>query len=61
MPLIWLAYISGIGGYWITWDRLAQFSAAVGPTLMHVVTLGAYAATLSDDESAPRLSVGQRQ
>ncbi|GAB4439456.1 MAG: hypothetical protein OHK0026_05330 [Rhodocyclaceae bacterium] len=27
VPLIWLAYTSGIGGYWIPWDRLAQFSA----------------------------------
>lgn len=27
VPLIWLAYISGIGGYWIVWDSLAQFSA----------------------------------
>lgn len=27
IPLIWLAYMSGIGGYWIVWDDLAQFSA----------------------------------
>ncbi|MCF8199745.1 MAG: hydrogenase iron-sulfur subunit [Sulfuritalea sp.] len=27
VPLIWMAYISGIGGYWIVWDSLAQFSA----------------------------------
>lgn len=27
VPLIWFAYISGIGGYWIVWDQLAQFSA----------------------------------
>jgi len=27
VPLIWLAFASGIGGYWIPWDRLAQFSA----------------------------------
>lgn len=27
VPLIWLAYVSGIGGYWIVWDQLAQFSA----------------------------------
>ena len=27
VPLIWLVFISGIGGYWIVWDRLAQFSA----------------------------------
>lgn len=27
IPLVWLLYMSGIGGYWIVWDRLAQFSA----------------------------------
>ncbi|MBI5658764.1 MAG: cytochrome b N-terminal domain-containing protein [Nitrosomonadales bacterium] len=25
--LIWLVYISGINGYWMVWDRLAQFVA----------------------------------
>jgi coenzyme F420-reducing hydrogenase delta subunit/ferredoxin len=34
IPLIWLAYISGIGGYWITWDRLAQFSAVASAELL---------------------------
>ena len=27
VPLVWLAYAAGIGGYWLVWDRLAQFSA----------------------------------
>ncbi|MDK9724602.1 MAG: hydrogenase iron-sulfur subunit [Sterolibacteriaceae bacterium MAG5] len=27
IPLVWLLYMSAIGGYWIVWDRLAQFSA----------------------------------
>ena len=26
VPLIWLLLASGIGGYWLVWDRLAQFS-----------------------------------
>jgi coenzyme F420-reducing hydrogenase delta subunit/ferredoxin len=26
VPLLWLLYASGIGGYWLVWDRLAQFS-----------------------------------
>ncbi len=26
VPLVWLVYASGIGGYWLVWDRLAQFS-----------------------------------
>jgi coenzyme F420-reducing hydrogenase delta subunit/ferredoxin len=34
VPLIWLAYISGIGGYWITWDRMAQFSAIATTELL---------------------------
>ncbi|MDP1612477.1 MAG: hydrogenase iron-sulfur subunit [Sulfuritalea sp.] len=34
VPLIWLAYISGIGGYWIVWDRLAQFSAVATTELL---------------------------
>ncbi len=27
VPLIWLIYISGIVGFWLKWDQLAQFSA----------------------------------
>ncbi|HEX7953289.1 MAG TPA: hydrogenase iron-sulfur subunit [Burkholderiales bacterium] len=27
VPTLWLAYASGIGGYWLVWDRVAQFSA----------------------------------
>jgi len=34
VPLIWLAYVSGIGGYWITWDRVAQFSAIATTELL---------------------------
>src|SRR5690242_3336885 len=26
VPLLWLAYASGLGGYWPVFDRLAQFS-----------------------------------
>lgn len=26
VPLLWLTYASGIGGYWLVWDKLAQFS-----------------------------------
>ena len=34
VPLIWLVYVSGIGGYWITWDRVAQFSAVATMELL---------------------------
>ena len=27
VPVIWLVYASGIGGYWLVWDKLGQFSA----------------------------------
>jgi len=34
VPLIWLAYASGIGGYWLVWDRLAQYSAIATTELL---------------------------
>jgi len=27
VPLLWLAFASGIGGYWLVWDKLAQYIA----------------------------------
>jgi len=27
VPLLWFAYISGIGGFWLNWDQLGNFSA----------------------------------
>jgi ferredoxin/coenzyme F420-reducing hydrogenase delta subunit len=29
VPLIWLLYASGIGGYWLVWDQLAQYIAVM--------------------------------
>jgi coenzyme F420-reducing hydrogenase delta subunit/quinol-cytochrome oxidoreductase complex cytochrome b subunit len=34
VPLIWFAYISGVGGYWIVWDEVAQFSATASAELL---------------------------
>jgi coenzyme F420-reducing hydrogenase delta subunit/ferredoxin len=34
IPLLWLMFFSGIGGYWIVWDRLAQFSAVASTELL---------------------------
>jgi coenzyme F420-reducing hydrogenase delta subunit/ferredoxin len=34
VPLIWLVYFSGVGGYWIVWDQLAQFSAIASAELL---------------------------
>lgn len=27
IPLLWLTYAAGIGGFWLAWDQLGQFSA----------------------------------
>jgi ferredoxin/coenzyme F420-reducing hydrogenase delta subunit len=27
VPLLWLMFAAGLGGYWLVWDRLAQFTA----------------------------------
>lgn len=34
VPLIWLAFIAGIGGYWLVWDQLAQVSAIASTELL---------------------------
>lgn len=34
VPLLWLMFFSGIGGYWIVWDRLAQMSAIATTELL---------------------------
>ncbi len=34
VPLLWLAYVAGIGGYWIVWDQLAQLSATATSELL---------------------------
>jgi ferredoxin/coenzyme F420-reducing hydrogenase delta subunit len=34
LPIIWLLYVSGITGYWLVWDRLAQYVALVTSELL---------------------------
>ncbi|MCC6948397.1 MAG: cytochrome b N-terminal domain-containing protein [Bradyrhizobiaceae bacterium] len=34
VPLIWLLYASGITGYWLVWDQLAQYVAIVSSELL---------------------------
>ncbi|MFN3746580.1 MAG: cytochrome b N-terminal domain-containing protein [Hyphomicrobiaceae bacterium] len=34
LPMIWLLYGSGITGYWLVWDRLAQYVALVSSELL---------------------------
>ncbi len=39
IPLIWFLYISGITGYWLVWDALAQYVAVVSAELLDVVPI----------------------
>lgn len=34
VPLVWLLYASGITGYWLVWDKLAQYVAIVSSELL---------------------------
>ena len=34
LPIIWLLYTSGITGYWLVWDKLAQYVAIVTSELL---------------------------
>ena len=34
VPLLWFVFISGIGGFWLNWDRLGQFSAIATAELL---------------------------
>lgn len=34
VPIIWLAFASGIGGYWLVWDQVSQFSAIATTELL---------------------------
>lgn len=39
IPLVWFLYISGITGYWLVWDMLAQYVAQVSARLLDVVPI----------------------
>jgi ferredoxin/coenzyme F420-reducing hydrogenase delta subunit len=34
VPIIWLLYVSGITGYWLVWDKLAQYVAIASTELL---------------------------
>jgi len=40
VPLIWFAYASGIGGYWLVWDQVAQFSIVATAEWLDWLPLG---------------------
>jgi ferredoxin/coenzyme F420-reducing hydrogenase delta subunit len=39
VPLVWFLYVSGITGYWLVWDGLAQYVAVVSAGLLDVVPI----------------------
>ena len=41
IALVWLVYASGIGGYWLVWDQLAQFSITATAEWLDWLPLGA--------------------
>lgn len=43
VPLIWLLYASGLGGYWLVWDQLAHFSIVATAEWLDWLPLGGQA------------------
>jgi quinol-cytochrome oxidoreductase complex cytochrome b subunit/coenzyme F420-reducing hydrogenase delta subunit len=39
VPLLWLTYAAGIGGFWLVWDQLGQFSANATAELLDAIPL----------------------
>jgi ferredoxin/quinol-cytochrome oxidoreductase complex cytochrome b subunit/coenzyme F420-reducing hydrogenase delta subunit len=39
VPLIWFVYISGITGYWLVWDKLAQYVAVTSTELLDALPI----------------------
>lgn len=39
VPLVWLALLSGVVGFWLVWDKLAQFAAAASAELLDALPL----------------------
>lgn len=37
IPLVWMLFILGITGYWLVWDRLAQYVAIISAELIDVL------------------------
>jgi len=53
VPVIWFVYLSGITGYWLVWDRLAQYVATVSTELLD--TLGIFGEPIARNFLAPEL------
>jgi ferredoxin/coenzyme F420-reducing hydrogenase delta subunit len=53
VPVIWFVYLSGITGYWLVWDRLAQYVAVTSTELLD--SLGIFAEPIARNFLAPGL------
>lgn len=57
VPLLAFMYVSGIGGFWLNWDRLGQYAAVVSAELLDALPL--MATSLSRNFLSPE-AVGDR-
>jgi len=53
VPVIWFVYLSGITGYWLVWDELAQYVAITSSELLD--TLGIFGEPIARNFLAPDL------
>jgi ferredoxin/coenzyme F420-reducing hydrogenase delta subunit len=53
VPVIWFVYLSGITGYWLVWDKLAQYVATTSSELLD--SLGIFAEPIARNFLAPDL------
>lgn len=51
--VIWFVYLSGITGYWLVWDRLAQYVAMITTELLD--TLGIFAEPIARNFMSPQM------
>lgn len=57
VPVIWFVYLSGITGYWLVWDQLAQYVAVTTTELLD--SLGIFAEPIARNFLAPTLLSGR--
>ncbi len=53
VPVIWFVYLSGITGYWLVWDQLAQYVAVTSSELLD--SLGIFAEPIARNFLSPNM------
>ncbi len=53
VPVIWFVYLSGITGYWLVWDKLAQYVAVTTTELLD--TLGLFGEPIARNFASPQM------